>query len=493
MDPSYTLDFIISDGGSVLLPLYDNFYNEWSYLPTNSTKTGYNLIGWTINGINVYYDATVNLHYINFFWSVQGNLVAYPIRELKTYDIVFNIEGDIYNKTATYNTLFTVPLPVKSGFTFEGWYNTSSSDLLLNEFIWTWDYNRNFESNWIQNTETSNINNAETFRHNISMKNIAINNKLILSPNDTNLLTDISLIYNEYLLFTKDILKKDIFINIYLSDYKNSIPSIDINIIISQNINNVNIKDLFDIEFNKEENVPINMRDMYKETVTFNINITVNSDIIVSSLNILDSAMVIGTNYQTKNNIFILNVYGQILGKNGQNAGSDSNSPAQNGGVALSKNNNIVNIQNGLSNISGGNGGSGSSNTVTSYIGLYYIRTEEYIQFNYTAYSNYSQNIAAGWQQSSGSLSKGHNPVYLTQLWVAESYIPGSIITESTHESIANANTFLPYPYYDPDNNGLKKFYTYTKTQEYLDLKNNHYNLYNYNHQPGINGQNIIS
>jgi hypothetical protein len=163
MDPSYTLDFIISDGGSVLLPLYDNFYNEWSYLPTNSTKTGYNLIGWTINGINVYYDATVNLHYINFFWSVQGNLVAYPIRELKTYDIVFNIEGDIYNKTATYNTLFTVPLPVKSGFTFEGWYNTSSSDLLLNEFIWTWDYNRNFESNWIQNTETSNINNAETF------------------------------------------------------------------------------------------------------------------------------------------------------------------------------------------------------------------------------------------------------------------------------------------------------------------------------------------
>lgn len=117
-------------------PVYATFYSDGTkyttqsvryegcaYEPTAPTKTGYSFAGW-------YTDSSFKTKF-NFNTKLTSNVSLYAKWNIKTYNINYNLNSGTWNgsspsKTYTINDCGKVlPIPIRSGYIFEGWKNTS--------------------------------------------------------------------------------------------------------------------------------------------------------------------------------------------------------------------------------------------------------------------------------------------------------------------------------------------------------------------------------
>lgn len=117
-------------------PVYATFYSDgtkytsqsvryegYAYEPTAPTKTGYSFAGW-------YADSSFNTKF-NFNTKLTTNVSIYAKWNIRTYNINYNLNSGAWNgsspsKTYTINDCEKVlPTPVRAGYIFEGWKNTS--------------------------------------------------------------------------------------------------------------------------------------------------------------------------------------------------------------------------------------------------------------------------------------------------------------------------------------------------------------------------------
>ena len=86
------------------------------------SRTGYTFDGW-------YYD-DVELGYSSFTYNYEGDIVAKAKWIPKTYNVRLNANGgscSISSYTFTYDMPYSLPTPTRSGYIFDGWYDSSGS------------------------------------------------------------------------------------------------------------------------------------------------------------------------------------------------------------------------------------------------------------------------------------------------------------------------------------------------------------------------------
>lgn len=106
----------------------------------NPTKTGYTFMGWQYNGENV---TSVNPNWakdvtLNALWN-DGN----------EYVVALDANGGKVSQTSVdvqYDHPYSLPVPTKSGYTFEGWYDGSLE--IGNSGTWKYAGNRSFTAKW---------------------------------------------------------------------------------------------------------------------------------------------------------------------------------------------------------------------------------------------------------------------------------------------------------------------------------------------------------
>ena len=148
---SYSVTFV-SNGGtsySSRTIAYDSSYT----LPT-PTKTGYNFLGW-------YLDSDLTEPILSTgIWNYASNKTVYAKWGVGQYLIELNTNEGILPDDAssailiTYGSSYTLPTPTKAGYTFAGWYTSSSfsGTALPLEGTWTMEGNKILYAKWIANT-----------------------------------------------------------------------------------------------------------------------------------------------------------------------------------------------------------------------------------------------------------------------------------------------------------------------------------------------------
>ncbi|RCX17160.1 putative repeat protein (TIGR02543 family) [Anaerobacterium chartisolvens] len=119
----YTIHYTLNDGevGEANPTSYDI---EDTFTLNNPIKTGYDFTGWTSEGYNIPITTVTvgpgTIGHLSFIANWTGS----------TYTIAFNGEGvtvEPASKTVTYHSPYgTLPLPIKTGFNFAGWWTDSN-------------------------------------------------------------------------------------------------------------------------------------------------------------------------------------------------------------------------------------------------------------------------------------------------------------------------------------------------------------------------------
>lgn len=92
---------------------------------TKPTRTGYDFVGWSTssNAISATYSAGGR-------YNNNRAVTLYAVWKAKSYTVTFNANGGSVSpssKTVTYNSTYgTLPTPTRTGYTFNGWYTSSS-------------------------------------------------------------------------------------------------------------------------------------------------------------------------------------------------------------------------------------------------------------------------------------------------------------------------------------------------------------------------------
>lgn len=127
----------------------------------NPSKTGYEFIGWSVNGSSKKYkDYVINNTY--------GDISLVANFEANTYSVTLDSNGGECKDdllTVTYNKSYVLPIPTKMGYKFEGWYNGSAK---VESGIWTRTSNLDLKAKWsIANyTITYNLNDGVNNQNN---------------------------------------------------------------------------------------------------------------------------------------------------------------------------------------------------------------------------------------------------------------------------------------------------------------------------------------
>ena len=131
----YTVKFNTNGGSSVSSQRIED--GKAASKPSDPTKKGYSFIGW-------YSDEACNNVY-DFATAVTGNITIYAKWSIESYTVSFDVKGGnetIDSQTVEYNGTITKPAdPTKEGYTFGGWYTSSS---YYTEFVFTSKVTKSF-------------------------------------------------------------------------------------------------------------------------------------------------------------------------------------------------------------------------------------------------------------------------------------------------------------------------------------------------------------
>ncbi|TLG72679.1 InlB B-repeat-containing protein [Culicoidibacter larvae] len=119
----YTLTFdIASNGGEGVAPTTQTInYGNTASTPATPVKTGYTFTGW--------YDAATGGNQWNFSTNTMPatNVTLYAQFTINNYTLTFNNDGVETTSSVTYGDTITEPAaPVKTGYTFNGWYDAAT-------------------------------------------------------------------------------------------------------------------------------------------------------------------------------------------------------------------------------------------------------------------------------------------------------------------------------------------------------------------------------
>ena len=130
---------------------YDSFYT----LPT-PTRTGYTFNGWYENS---YF--TGESFKESGIWEVPNDVTLYAKWTANNYLVTFHTNNGTLpsgyendEMVVTYDSTYVIPTPTKAGYTFAGWYTSSSfsGTALPLEGTWTMEGNKILYAKWIANT-----------------------------------------------------------------------------------------------------------------------------------------------------------------------------------------------------------------------------------------------------------------------------------------------------------------------------------------------------
>ncbi|MCD7782596.1 MAG: InlB B-repeat-containing protein, partial [Firmicutes bacterium] len=116
---TYTVTFDSNGGSSVSSQTVNS--GSTATQPTSPTKTGYTFDGW--------YTSSSGGSKYSFSTAVTSNLTLYAHWTINTYTVTFNSNGgsSVTSQTVNYGSTATQPTsPTRSGYTFDGWYTSSS-------------------------------------------------------------------------------------------------------------------------------------------------------------------------------------------------------------------------------------------------------------------------------------------------------------------------------------------------------------------------------
>ena len=151
---SYGISYVLN--GGVNNPSNPSNYNVESNIEfAPATKKGYTFLGWFDNNnnqINSISSGTVGPITLTAHWNDGNNYVV-------TLDAN---NGSVYpnQATVTYNQNYSLPIPTRNGYEFNGWYNGTTK--INNSGTWTYDSDISIVASWtvIDYSITYNLNNG---------------------------------------------------------------------------------------------------------------------------------------------------------------------------------------------------------------------------------------------------------------------------------------------------------------------------------------------
>ncbi|MBQ6708557.1 MAG: InlB B-repeat-containing protein, partial [Clostridia bacterium] len=134
---TYTIRYLPNGGsGSAAADEICNYDELHTLSRTNYNRTGYRFVGWNTkaDGTGDFYEYGAQVKNLT---DVDGEIVIlYAVWEALSYTVRFKLNGgeyvEITSKTVTYDSPYgELPIPTRKGYTFTGWYTSSSSTGVL--------------------------------------------------------------------------------------------------------------------------------------------------------------------------------------------------------------------------------------------------------------------------------------------------------------------------------------------------------------------------
>ena len=137
--PMYTVSFDTDGGTSVTSQQIEEGY--LAQTPTATiTRDGYTFVGWN-------YDFTT---------PITSNITIHSQWKANTYKITYDANGGSVNNattTVTFNNTYTLETPVRTGYTFVGWYYRTT--FVGTGGVWSIADNVTLKAKWVANTNTA--------------------------------------------------------------------------------------------------------------------------------------------------------------------------------------------------------------------------------------------------------------------------------------------------------------------------------------------------
>ena len=149
----YFVTFNLNGGSGA----YNDYYTyDSSYTLPTPTRTGYTFNGWYENS---YF--TGESFEESGIWEVPNDVTLYAKWTANNYLVTFHTNNGTLpsgyendEMVVTYDSTYVIPTPTKAGYTFAGWYTSSSfsGTALPLEGTWTMEGNKILYAKWIANT-----------------------------------------------------------------------------------------------------------------------------------------------------------------------------------------------------------------------------------------------------------------------------------------------------------------------------------------------------
>lgn len=122
----YEIRFNANGGSGAPSTQYKYHGNNLTLSSTKPTRTGYDFVGWSTSS-----SASSATYSAGGTYSSNSATTLYAVWKARTYTVTFNANGgsvDPDSKSVTYNSTYgTLPTPTRTGYTFAGWYTSSSN------------------------------------------------------------------------------------------------------------------------------------------------------------------------------------------------------------------------------------------------------------------------------------------------------------------------------------------------------------------------------
>lgn len=124
----YTVTYKPNGGSGSNTTQTVDYNTDWTTKGSIFTRTNYNLAGWSTSASG---SVTHNLNKAQGKWTSSSDLTLYAVWQAKQYKLTYNANGGSVSpasKNITYGgTYGTLPTPTRSGYTFIGWYTSSTN------------------------------------------------------------------------------------------------------------------------------------------------------------------------------------------------------------------------------------------------------------------------------------------------------------------------------------------------------------------------------
>ena len=136
---TYTISYILNGGSLNNKP--SSYKTDSTIAIGNPNKTGYEFIGWSVNGSD-------DKHKDYEITNTYGDITLTANYKANTYNVTLDSNGgncETSLLTVTYDESYTLPIPNKTGYKFDGWYNGSTK---VENGVWNKTSSLDLKAKW---------------------------------------------------------------------------------------------------------------------------------------------------------------------------------------------------------------------------------------------------------------------------------------------------------------------------------------------------------